>query len=163
MAVMGISWKDICISPCSFELDPGLHELMVYGDGISSTTGKFQLDPGSNDLLAKPGSSLVEWGGVWSTAFGIVAATMGVMFMFLFTEITQYNPDGSETKTDSGTKKLALPLLLGGLWGTGLGIGMMIAGRTSLERDAYADPNAEHGGPNVASRTPLGVSYSGRF
>jgi hypothetical protein len=166
VAVMGVSWKDLCISPCSFELDPGLHELMVYGDGIPSATKKLQLGQGQNDLLAKPGSSLMEWGGVWLTAFGIVAVSMGVMFMFLFTEDTDYKSDGSEIKSESGTKKLALPLLLGGLGGTGLGIGLIVAGGTSFDRDPHPGADragATRGGLGVASHNPWGMSYRGTF
>src|SRR4051794_38043651 len=73
----GAAWKDICISPCSFKLDPGLHELMVYGDGIPSTIKKVDLTAGQRALLAKPGSAALEWGGVTLTVLGILSATTG--------------------------------------------------------------------------------------
>jgi hypothetical protein len=68
------------------------------------------------------------------------------MFFVLFTETTEYHcevdPSCPETTTASGTKKLALPLLLGGLAGTGLGIGLFVAGHSQFTTDV---PNSSAG------------------
>jgi hypothetical protein len=160
----GAAWKDICISPCSFKLDPGLHELMVYGDGIPSAIKKVDLTTGQRALLAKPGSSTLQWGGVTLTIFGILSATTGLMFMFLFTETTEFHCeiDNScpEQTVESGTHKLALPLLLGGVAGTGLGIGMIALGKTSFEEE---HPRTAFRVPREAAATSFGITYRGNL
>lgn len=83
VTVAGVAWKDICISPCSFEMEPGLHEIMVYGDGVNGATKKFQLREGETRLSVDPGSRGLALGGVWTMTLGIVALVTGGTFMLL--------------------------------------------------------------------------------
>jgi hypothetical protein len=140
VVVQGVAYRDLCNSPCSFKLEPGLHELAIYGEGVASTTRKFELKAGQNPLLVKPGSAALETGGAYLTAAGILTTLTGALFFVLFTETTEYHcevdPSCPESTTASGTKKLALPLLLGGLAGTGLGIGLFVAGHSQFTTDA---------------------------
>jgi hypothetical protein len=160
VVVAGVQYKDICNSPCSFELDPGLHEIAVYGDGIPSATKKLQLDAGEHDLVAKPGSNGLLLGGVWVTALGITAAVTGLLFMFVLTEDIDWDSEGNQVTTMSGTRKIALPLLLGGAAGTGLGIGMLHWGRSSLEKTDSGQQAALPAAGGFAG-APLGISYRG--
>jgi hypothetical protein len=165
VVVAGVRWQELCMSPCSLELDPGLHELMVYGDGISAATLKTDFAAGEHRVMADPGSSALQTGGTWLAAAGIVTGLMGVLFLFVGAETTEFDcetdPSCPERTVDSGTKKLALPLIIGGAAGTGVGIGMMLAGRTSLEHEPRASASAT---PNRAwSSAPLGLSYNGVY
>ncbi len=163
VVVQGAAWKDICVSPCSFKLDPGLHEILVYGDGVASAVQKYDLKAGQHALLVKPGSSALETGGAYVTAAGILTTLMGAMFLVLFTETTEYHcdvdPSCPESTTQSGTRKLAFPFLIGGLAGTGLGIGMFVAGHTTLG----LDPAGSSAGSKTAGlrEAPLGLTYRG--
>jgi hypothetical protein len=146
VVVQGVAYRDLCNSPCSFKLEPGLHELAIYGDGVASTTRKFELKAGQNPLLVKPGSAALETGGAYLTAAGILTTLTGALFFVVFTETTEYHcevdPSCPETTTASGTKKLALPLLLGGLAGTGLGIGLFVAGHSQFTSDVPGESKA---------------------
>jgi len=161
IVVSGIAWKDLCYSPCTFKLDPGLHELMIYGDGVTSVSKKFELKSGEQNLVVKPGSSALSTGGAWLAAFGIISVVVGGMFLFLFTKTTNYRCDIDnscpEEQVESSTHKLALPFLIGGAVGTGAGIWMVSAGRTSIEPEqgATALQRPTNAAPNV-----LGLKYS---
>ena len=164
VVVQGAAWRDLCISPCSFKLEPGLHELLVYGDGVASATRKFELGAGKHALLVKPGSAALETGGAYLTAAGILTTLTGALFFVIFTESTEYHcevdPSCPETKVTSGTKKLALPLVLGGVAGTGLGIGLFMAGHTEIGTETAAS-----GGAHLAEvrGRPFGVTLSGKL
>lgn len=163
VAIAGIRWKDLCVTPCEVQLDPGMHELMVYGSGVTAAAEKYQLQAGQHRVVVDPGSSALHTGGVWLTALGTVAAVTGTLFLFLFTETTEYDcdvdPSCPERTEDSATKKLALPLLLGGAAGIGGGIGMMLAGSTSLEKQSQT-ANLSQLDPRSV---PLGLNYRRSF
>jgi len=116
VVVMTVHYQDVCQSPCSFELDPGLRELAVHGDGVSSSTKQFQLRPGAQQFVVKPGSAALAAGGYMLVVLGGVAAIVGGTFLVVL--------------PDSG---VGLPLTIGGGVGLGAGIGMWIAGDTSFE------------------------------
>jgi len=161
VVVSGIAWKDLCNSPCTFKLDPGLHELMVYGDGVTSITKKLDLKSGEQSFVVKPGSSALSTSGTWLAAFGILAVVTGGMFLFLFTKSTNYRCDIDnscpEEQVESTTHKLALPFLIGGAVGTAAGIWMVSAGSTSIEPERGA--TALQRPTNVVSNV-LGLKYS---
>lgn len=142
VTVVGISYKDLCVTPCTFEVKPGLYELGVHGSGVSGTTNQFNLASGPHKLRADPGSSGVAIGGYLLTITGGVALLTGAVFLFVSDDIMDFP---------------ALPLTLIGAGTTGLGIGMLIAGSTSLEK---VGSRAQ---PNLASRQPVGVSLRGSF
>lgn len=134
--VTTIHYQDICNSPCSFELDPGLRELVVYGDGVSSAGSKTNLAPGPNAFLVKPGSSALATGGYLAVALGLVAAGVG----------------GTMLAIDSDSS-YALPLTLGGVAALGGGIAMWIGGSTSFKPEPA----------QRATRSPLAVGIRGSF
>jgi hypothetical protein len=162
--VRGVAWKDLCNSPCTFKLDPGLHEIMVYGDGVTSVTKKFDLKGGEQNFVVKPGSSLLSTGGAWLAAFGILTVVIGGMFLFLFTTETKYRCDIDnscpEEEVESTTHKLALPFLIGGAVGTGAGIWMTTAGNTSIEPEGAATAFQR---PTNVQRNAFGLKYSGTW
>jgi hypothetical protein len=142
VVVAGIAWKDICISPCTFEIDAGLHELMVYGDGVTGATNKFDLRGGPAKLEVKPGSSALSTGGVWVTALGIVGITTGIVFMAIGDDIMAF-------------QALPLTLISGGV--TGLGIGMIYGGNTSFERVGSLEATPSR----TLGRMPVGIGLHG--
>jgi hypothetical protein len=143
VTVIGVTYKDLCMTPCTFELKPGLYELGVHGSGVSGTTNQFDLRSGPQKLRANPGSAAVAIGGYLLTVLGGVALTTGVVFLFVSDDIMDFP---------------ALPLTLIGAGTTGLGIGMMFAGSTSLDKVGRAAAP-----PRVGSRQPLGLSFRGNF
>jgi hypothetical protein len=143
VTIIGVTYKDLCVTPCTFEMKPGLYEFGVHGSGVSGTTKQFDLRSGAQKLRADHGSSGVAIGGYLLTILGGVALTTGVIFIFVSDDIMDFP---------------ALPLTLIGAGTTGLGIGMMVAGSTSFDKvGRVATP------PTVARRKPLGLSLRGSF
>jgi hypothetical protein len=142
VTVIGVTYKDLCMTPCTFEMKPGLYEFGVHGSGVSGTTNQFDLRSGPQKLRADPGSSGVAIGGYLLTVLGGVALTTGVVFLFVSDDIMDFP---------------ALPLTLIGAGTTGLGIGMMFAGSTSLDKVGRG------AGPGLVARQPIGASLRGRF
>jgi hypothetical protein len=143
VTVIGVTYKDLCMTPCTFDMKPGLYEFGVHGSGVSGTTNQFDLRSGPQKLRADPGSSGVAIGGYLLTILGGVALTTGVIFIFVSDDIMDFP---------------ALPLTLIGAGTTGLGIGMMFAGSTSFEKVGRAAAP-----PRVGLRQPVGVSFRGSF
>ncbi len=141
VTVAGASWKDICMTPCSFEIKPGLYELMVYGNGATGATNKFDLRGGPAKLRVAPGSAALSVGGIWLTAFGIVGVILGGTFLAI---------------SDDKMAFQALPLTLISTGVTGLGIGMIYWGNTSFERVGTSGPTNAIG---AAGHAPLGLSF----
>jgi hypothetical protein len=142
VTVIGVTYKDLCVTPCTFEIKPGLYEFGVHGSGVSGTTNQFDLRSGPQKLRADPGSSGVAIGGYLLTILGGVALTTGVIFLFVSDEIMDFP---------------ALPLTLIGAGTTGVGIGMMFAGSTSLDKVGRGT------GSSLVARQPVGISLRGRF
>lgn len=160
VVAVGTAWRDICTAPCEFKLDPGLHELMIHGDGFPSASKKVDLRHGETDLVAKPGSSGLELLGDTLLIVGGAAAVLGATFFFVNTKTEHYNSDGTSYSVESGTHKIALPLLLGGLAGAGTGIALGVVGSSSLdERDGTHHTAMTTHRAHIA----YGVSYHGAF
>ncbi len=64
--IVTVRYTDICSSPCTFEMDPGLRELAVHGSGVSGTAEKFELKPGPQAFVVEPGSSALAVSGYGS-------------------------------------------------------------------------------------------------
>jgi hypothetical protein len=142
VTVVGVTYKDLCMTPCTFEVKPGLYELGVHGSGVSGATNQFDLRSGPQKLRANPGSAGVAFGGYLLTVVGAVGMITGVVFIFVSDDIMDFP---------------ALPLTLIGAGTTGLGIGMMFAGSTSL------DKVGQGAGRGLVGRQPVGVSLRGSF
>jgi hypothetical protein len=143
VTVVGGTYRDLCMTPCTFEVKPGLYELGVHGSGVSGVTNQFELRSGANKLRANPGSAGVAFGGYLLAVVGGVGLVTGVVFLFVSDDIMDFP---------------ALPLTLIGAGTTGLGIGMMFAGSSSLDK-----VGGRAAGPSVASQRPVGVSLRGSF
>jgi hypothetical protein len=144
VTVLGVAWKDLCMSPCTFKIDPGMHELMVYGPGVTGTSEKFDLRSGKHQLQVKPGSSALSTGGTWVFALGLAAFVTGATFLII----------------DADEYGWALPVTIGGAAGTGGGLAMMMLGRTSFEQ--VGSPTARASERAFARRTPA-VGYRAQF
>lgn len=105
--MVGIAHRDLCVTPCTFEMKPGIAELGVHGYGVSGQTLKLDFQSGPQRLRVNPGSSgLAVGGGILLTA-GITTAVVGVVFMALSDDIMSFE---------------ALPLTL-------IGTGVVLSGR----------------------------------
>jgi hypothetical protein len=136
--VTSTSSRELCTSPCSFQIAPGVYELEVSAPEVTSASGRFALQTDGSKLRVQPGSASLSTGGFWLTAAGIAAATFGSLYLFV----------GKEDVTDFR----ALPLMLIGGASAGIGIAMMRIGNTSFEKVGAASPIRES---SVASRVGL--------
>jgi len=133
-SVSGIAWKDICMAPCEFQLEPGLHELMLKGEGHTPLVTQLNLVQGDQYFVARPGSSGLRFGGYTFAVLGLTVAVTGAVFLFL-PQTDEFNLATMMFEKPE-PRKWPLPLLLGGLGVTGIGIGMFIEGRSSFEPEA---------------------------
>jgi hypothetical protein len=138
--IVTVRYQDICKSPCSFQMDPGLRELVVYGDGVTGTSKKLELKPGPQTFVVKPGSSALAVTGYMLTILGTVSLGVGITVLAV-----------------DSKSSVALPLTIGGGVGLGGGIALWIVGSTSFEPDANATPAQR------AASKPLGLSFAGSF
>jgi hypothetical protein len=145
VVVAGVSYRDLCVTPCSFEVKSGLLELGVHGEGVSGSSKQFNFPPGDNKVRVSPGSVGLAYGGWVATVLGATAAIIGVVFIAVGDDIMEFP---------------ALPLTLIGVGTTGAGVGMMIAGSTSMERvGSGRAPFA----PVLADLRPAGVRVQTSF
>ncbi len=142
VTVVGVAYRDLCVTPCTFEIKPGLHEIGVHGDGVSGATEQFDLQSGPNKLRAAPGSAWLAYGGYVTTVIGGTGLVIGVVFLFVSDDVMDFP---------------ALPLTLIGAGTTGLGIGMMVAGSTSLDKVGSAKA------PTLTGRLPNSLVLRGTF
>jgi hypothetical protein len=147
---MGVAWKDMCTAPCAFKLPSGFHELVATGPGYVGGSERFELRPGTNRFVVKPGSAVVRWGGYLLTTLGLTALVLGVTFAAIGT--TSVDSQGNMTKSTPGW---AIPAAVAGGVATGGGIAMMFMSSTSIQREGE-DRDASRG-------RFLGVAYSGKW
>ncbi len=143
VTVMGMAYKDLCMSPCTFEIKPGMYELMVYGDGVTGASNRFQLRSGTNKLQADPGSAGLYMGGVWVTALGLVGMVLGGVFIAVSDDVMEFQ---------------ALPLTLISAGVTTGGIVMIASGITSFEKVGSREP-----APRTAGGPAMGLRLQGAF
>jgi hypothetical protein len=146
-SLIAIGWKDVCVAPCEFKLPEGMQELMASGPGYVGATEKFELRPGTNHFVVKPGSAWVHWGGYMLTVLGAAALITGVTFVAIGDSNVDSN--GNITKT---TPSWAVAMAAAGGAATAGGITMLILSSSSIQREASAP----------AARG-LFVGYAGRF
>lgn len=135
-SAVGVQWEEICVAPCTFQIESGFHELMISGKG-PATTRRFNLrDDEEAYLLAKPGSSALLWGGATVASLGFTAAILGGVGVLVVDDA-------------------AWPIvsLLGGVGATGLGIGMVLKSRSDLFEEE----------PGTRTRLRTAVTYNGTF
>ncbi len=138
--LIAVRYRDICSTPCSFELDAGLRELVVHGDGVSAASRKLELQPGRQAFSVDPGSSALANIGLTLTIAGGVLLGIGVTLL-------AGGVDGPYT----------VPNVVGGAVGLGAGIPLWVMGTTSFESDS------EEGPSEFAASKPLGLSLAGAF
>lgn len=141
---VGISWKPICMAPCEFNLEPGFHELMISGEGHTPLVRQLQVASGDTYLVADPGSLSLRYGGYVIASFGLAAVALGAVYYFM----PDFDADGEEVR-----RGWEIPMMIGGVAGTGLGVGMMMYGRSSLTEEA----------PPPGASVPAAVSYRTSF
>ena len=128
----GVAWRNICMAPCRFRIDPGLHELIATGPGYRNRVAQFDLGPGVNKLVVKPGSAGLWIGGLILGSLGLTAVITGATFM-------AYRPNDYNWSTGESTKPgipgWSIATLVLGLLAIAGGVGMMVGGTTSFDRD----------------------------
>ncbi len=147
---MGVAWKDVCIAPCQFQLPSGLHELVVTGPGYVGRTERFDLQPGTNKFVVKPGSSLVRWGGWTLAILGVSALVAGVTYAAIGTPSTD-----SHGNVTTSTPGWAIPVAVAGGAAVAGGLTMVVLSGTSIQR--------ESSGGSTGRGVFVGAGYSGRF
>jgi hypothetical protein len=153
----GIAWKDACTTPCAFQVDPGMHELIVHGDGYVPATAQFTLRPGDNHFVVKPGSSAMRFGGWTALVLGATALTLGATFAAIGT--TTYDSQGNATKS---TPSWAIPTAVLGGVGVAGGITLMALSSTSIERNESTRATTSPPAPTGSTRA-FGLALSGNL
>lgn len=130
----GVSWVDLCQAPCKVQLPPGLVELKLGGPGYPTTYKHFNLRPGINHVVAKPGSSALYGTGLALFILGAITTTAagslwGVGAAF-------------HDKIGAEFARAAMPVTLVGAGATALGVGLWVAGSSSMKRGH--DPVRDH-------------------
>ena len=129
--------RDLCVAPCTVEVEAGMHEFIGYGRGYRSVSGKFSLEDQSATIRTEPKSSGPAVGGY-------LLEVLGMMGLITF---------GSVALTDALLTDEP-PLVPGsivalGTAGSGAalagGVGLMISTRGKMEQE------------------PTTVAVSGRF
>jgi hypothetical protein len=139
----GMAWRDVCVAPCTLQLSPGFHELRV-GGGYNSSTLKINAAPGDNYVVANPGSDAKFYGGVLIASAGLLAVVFGAV------------DHGADNEAQSLiSKRLSVPIMLGGVAGLGVGIGLSTMGHTSIDDERRTAP--------VAAEAPIGMNYHSKF
>jgi hypothetical protein len=154
-SAMGIAWKDVCTAPCTFKLPSGSHELVATGPGYVGGSERFDLRPGRNRFVVKPGSAPLRAGGYVLTVLGLTAAVVGVTFALLPPRTT-VDSTGKVVETTSFSS-WAVPLAIGGGVAVAGGITMIAFSSTSIRREG------EESGVAPKAGRFAGVSYAGRF
>lgn len=150
-----VAWKDICMAPCSFRMKPGFVTLLTHGDGYVAARTQAQLGPGPSYFVARPGSAGLRVGGYLLTVFGLTMAMTGAIFAAMPASKDYANcPTIGECPEEK--RSWPMPVLLGGVALTGIGVGMWVSSSSTLERT---------GGPARvgAVSVPLALSYRAAF
>ena len=126
-----VYWEEICIAPCTFEVEAGLREIMISGNGPVASR-KLNLPSGGDTyLMARPGSNGLLYGGGALASLGLTSAIVGGVGMLI----------GSSSRSSSSSS-WGLPVFVGGLGAMGLGIGMVYKGRSHLDLESVPDQNS---------------------
>lgn len=96
-----LRWRDICIAPCGYTVDPaGLYRI---GGGTTRPSETFQLPRPSGDVVVdvQAGSTVKHWVGLGLMIGGVAAAAYGVAVWQLFNSI-ESNSSQSTQPEDVG-------------------------------------------------------------
>jgi hypothetical protein len=114
------------------------------------------LAPGPNYFVAKPGSLGLRYGGYALLVVGISAAVFGGRYAAMPAQ-KDYSNCATTECPDKPKATWPVPMLLGGIVATGVGIGMWVSSSSSIERDSA--PALRVG----ATYVPWSLSYRGAF
>jgi len=151
-----VAWKDICVAPCSFKMKPGLVTLMIHGSDYVAARTQVQLGAGPAYFVAKPGSSGLRMGGYGLVIVGITLVILGGTFAAMPAS-KDYTNCPTIGECPEVKRTWPLPVLLGGVVATGVGIGMWVGSSSSIDRSS--GPSHPTGAINV----PLALSYRAAF
>lgn len=125
------SWVKLCQAPCKVKVPTGPVALRLDGPGYPVTIEGFNFHPGVNHVVAKPGSSLVATAGFVGSVIGFsTAALAGVMWGLASKD--RKDPDFKDEA--DGIIRVAMPATFIGLGAAAVGIGVWIAGSSSIDR-----------------------------
>lgn len=117
-----MDYKDVCMTPCDVPLDPGLRELVFYGDGHVPVTFKWDYKPGTTGIQVDTGKAGPRMAGMLLFSVGLTAALGGSIGFML---------DGDYSTPEKELPSYTLPLLGLGALGAGGGVALMMANRSS--------------------------------
>ncbi len=146
VSAVGVSWTELCVAPCTFQLEPGRHEIAISGRGPVASRKLNIVADKDTYLTAEAGSSGLYYAGWGVGLAGVTSFTYGLVKYLVPTV------NFATGETESSTP--AILLMVGGLAGTGLGYGMMYNSASRLDEDSAPPP------PQVTARA---VTYSGTF
>jgi hypothetical protein len=118
-------YRDLCVTPCTVELKPGIHEMVLYGNGRSPVSGKYSFSPSSQSTFqVEPRSNGLRTLSLLGAATGLTAALMGGLFYAIEGE-----GDGKYRIMPASTEK---QLIGGGLVLTAVGGFGMVKNQSKL-------------------------------
>jgi hypothetical protein len=151
----GLSWRNLCVTPCRLELPLGRHELYVGGESYRKKVVEVDVTAANdNHFVAKPGDL-----GLW--VFGLIVLCGGLAsFVTGLTALMIGQHSGDTYGFDTVTHPAWMwGITIGGVAGAILGgVAMYGAGSTTLERDTEP-PQRQAGSP---PRAPA-LRYAGSF
>jgi hypothetical protein len=138
---VGMNWDERCTAPCSFELQPGLRELVFRSPNLFFFK-EMRVRPGENNLYVDRGSPAMRITGNTLAVLGVLSLVVGGSILITRAVVPETDSDG---KPNSFREKTtwALPLTIGGAVGMAGGLTLSYIGRVKVEEMAPGGP----GGP----------------
>lgn len=151
----GVSWDDKCTAPCSFELKPGVRELVFQSESLLRFE-RLRLKPGQNDVYVDPGSRPMRLVGTTLAVLGLVATITGGAVL-LARSLTPSSGDGESDSNIKDKTSWAMPVMLGGIAGLGGGITLAYLGRVKVEEGTGPAATARGAAPPPPAPSSAGV------
>jgi hypothetical protein len=133
----GVSWDEKCTAPCTFDIQPGIKELVFQSPNFLRFHG-LRLRPGQNDVYVDPGSSSMRTVGTALGVVGFLAAITGLSVVITRAVIPD-SVDGTPSSFKDSTG-WALPVMVGGIAALGGGITLSYVGRVKVEENSAGPP-----------------------
>lgn len=150
----GVSWDDKCTAPCSFELKPGVRELVFQSESLLRFE-RLRLKPGQNDVYVDPGSRSMRLVGTTLAVLGLVATITGGAVL-LARSASPSPADGESENSLKDKTSWALPVMLGGIAGLGGGLTLNYLGRVKVE-EGTGPATARGSAPSSPAPSSAGV------
>lgn len=124
-----VAWEDVCITPCTAQITPGLREVLVYGKGSTASRLKLTLTE------TEPIKLEARQGPVWAryAAYGLA---VGGATVALLGGLGMSDPCFSfDTEAECRAKRTNNAVMLGGgIAAVGVAVPLFVVGGSKLER-----------------------------